>query len=500
MKESDKQYLRSIAEKYGDEALHDALLEYSYGNSTFDNAMRSAGQTRRYAGLKGAIYTIPSFLLCTMIYPPLSFVLLIGAIANRISAKWHEQKGILGALNPFSWAEYIATGNYKNKDNDGKTAYDILQHRNASDKNTVADDSSTLSAVTGTALDEKQRSKLENIVFRPWFITFDNGEVVKLMSYDEDGAKLGAKGLIERPDMLKRLGTQISTYEQYKNNMDQRYSVYKAIFDDGQIFYTIGKTEAEAEKTAKELVKSLGETFDEGYKNNNINAPKYKIPNLLRLEQQETLEIPLPKKVMNISNRATAPGKKEVDNEKESKFFWQYGTELYQVEMTFTKGMPGGCFVMKFPTENFEMAEKIVKDILSDFWNTPYGKMIRDEQDETDNWYMAQFIDGDRYLIHGKNETAVKQMALNLYRIKMNACKRFISKKYGKVIDAKMERVGHIFIADNIRKIKDSTSNKPEKLIRPKEILVNVVYKEYNEVKRKTEKTEVIMDKIPLKA
>lgn len=502
IKESDKQYLQSIAEKYGNETLYNALLEYSYGHHTFDHEMHSAGQTKRYAGMKGALFTVPSFLLCTLIYPPLAFVLLMGAIANRISAKWHEQKGLFGALNPLSWAEYIATGNYRNKDENGKTAYDGAPRRtvgnDADRKNIGAGDSSALQNSIGQSMKDVEVSKLESLVFRDWFITFDNGEVVKLISYNEEGAKIGAKALIDHPIMLKRLGAQISAYERYKSGMDQQYSVYKAVFNDGQIFYTIGKTEEEATATAKEIVKSLGKAIDEGYKNNHINIQSYRVPNLVRLEIQEKLEIPLPQSVVDISNFASVPGKED-NNEKESKFFWQYGTNLYQVEMIFSKGMPANSFVMKFPTENFEMAKKIVKEILSDFWNTPYGKMLRDDQSDMDNWYMAKFIDGDRYLIHDKDDVAAKQKALSLYRLKMNSCKRFISQNFTKVIDSKMEKVGRIFIADSLGKIKEPAPDKPEKFIKPEEIRVSAVYKEYNEVKRKIEKTEIILDKIPLK-
>lgn len=498
VKESDKQYLQSIAEKYGNETLYNALLEYSYGHHTFDHEMHSAGQTKRYAGMKGALFTVPSFLLCTLIYPPLAFVLLMGAVANRISAKWHEQKGILGALNPFSWAEYIATGNYRNKDADGNTAYDAAPRRTAGDKedrkNIDAGDSSALQHSIAQSMENVEVSKLESMVFRYWFITFDNGEVAKVLSYDEDGAKMSAKTLIDHPVMLKRLGAQISAYERYKNVMDQQYSVYKAIFNDGQIFYTIGKTEEEASGTAKEIVKGLGKAFDDSYKSNHINVQKYKVPNLERLEVQEKLEIPLPKTVENISNYASVPGK-ENDNEKESKFFWQYGTDLYQVEMTFSNGVPKDCFRMRFPAENFEMARKIVDDILSDFWNTPYGKMIRDDKDDTDNWYKARFADGDCYIVHGKNLEEMKQIALNLYLYKMKRCMRFIDSKYNKVLDAKREKVARIFLADSLSKVKDTAPDKPDKIIDLKNIMVEAVYKEYNEVKRREETRQTVLEK-----
>ena len=154
---------------------------------------------------------------------------------------------------------------------------------------------------------------------------------------------------------------------------------------------------------------------------------------------------------------------------------------------------------MKFPTENSEMAVKIVKEILSDFWNTPYGKMLRNDQSDTDNWYMAKFIDGDRYLIHDKDEEAAKRKALNLYRRKINACKSFISQNFTKVIDSKMKKVERTFIADSLSKIKKQSPGKTEKLIKPKEIQVSVVYKKYNEVKGRVEKEKTILDKIPLK-
>ena len=150
---------------------------------------------------------------------------------------------------------------------------------------------------------------------------------------------------------------------------------------------------------------------------------------------------------------------------------------------------------MRFPAENFEMARKIVDDILSDFWNTPYGKMIRDDKDDTDNWYKARFADGDCYIVHGKNLEEMKQIALNLYLYKMKRCMRFIDSKYYKVLDAKREKVARIFLADSLSKVKDTAPDKPDKIIDLKNIMVEAVYKEYNEVKRREETRQTVLGK-----
>lgn len=484
IKESDKQYLQKIAEKYGSEILYNVLFEYSYGRHTYDTNMRSAGRSKNYAGLKGAAYSIPSFLLCTLISPPLSFILLIGAIANRISAKWQEQKGALGALNPFTWAEYIATGNYKNTDDEGNTIYNKAPHRtpaNITDRQNIdSGDPDALKNTINQSVKNIDIFKLENLVFREWFIVFDNSEVVKIISYDEDNAKMAAKTLIDHPIMLKRLGAQLYAYERYKNIMNQQYSVYKAIFSDGQIFYTVGKNTEEASETAKALVKELGTTFDETYEKNHINVQKYKMPNLVRVEIQEKLEIPLPKKIKNISNYASVPGE-ENDIKKERDYFWQYGSELYQAKIIFSEGMGEKDFIMNFPAENSNMAKNILKDILSGFWETDYGKMLKANKESNGKWCIAKFEDGDRYIIHDSDNA--KTIALFLYTYKMNICERYIKQNYSKILEEKKKKVGTLFSASSLSK----TKNIPD----IDNIIISGIYEKYDEEKKNTIKEQI---------
>lgn len=87
VKESDKQYIKSLVEKYGTECVTNALLEYTYGHHTYDNRMHSAGQKAENRGAKGLAIAIPSFLLCALISPPAAFILLLGAVTNRMCAK-----------------------------------------------------------------------------------------------------------------------------------------------------------------------------------------------------------------------------------------------------------------------------------------------------------------------------------------------------------------------------------------------------------------------------
>ena len=76
---------------------------------------------------------------------------------------------------------------------------------------------------------------------------------------------------------------------------------------------------------------------------------------------------------------------------------------------------------------------------------------------------------------------------------------RFIDSKYDNVLNAKREKVARIFLADSLSKVKDTAPDKPDKIIDLNNIMVEAVYKEYNEVKRRVEKTETVLEKSSFK-
>ena len=502
VKESDKQYLKQLTEKYGKDCIYNTLLEYTYGGHTFDSTMHSAGQKDKYSGINGLPVIIPSFLLCALISPPAALILLIGAVANRITARWYEQKNtILGALNPFSWAEYLATGNYRSgkgeggKDNKsdnskGKT----LSSKDFSDVSTgeVMQD-----AITGMYGD-KTIDEFKKLVFRYWFITFDNGEVLKALVNDKEAAKYFGNVMIKYPLMLNRFGRQLSSYEQYKSMMDQEYKVYKAIYDDGQVLYTIGKDEQEASATAREMVKGYAKGFDNSYKNNNIaKIDKFKVPNLIRLDEQETLEIKFPEKIENISEYATVPAKRSPHSKKEG-YFWQWGEKeqssqkghnaiLKDVETKLSKGL----LVMHIPAENRNSAENIITKIFRDeFKNSPYGKQFMSETYEGENWYRVSFLDGDKYIIHDRNKDEAKKKVLHFYKRKVDVAAKLTDEIYRKEIYKKRDEVLTSFSDSNITLVKEDDL-KP-KVIDMKKINVISAIRDYDEVKERETKSEYI--------
>lgn len=502
VKESDKQYLKSLVEKYGTECVTNALLEYSYGGHTFDHRMRSAGQKGEYKGAKGLAVAVPSFLLCSLISPPTALILLMGAVANRVTARWYEQKNtILGALNPLSWAEYIATGNYRNNgnndDNDffGKKDDKKTNHRTPDKKDfTDVSTGEVTQDVINQNLSDKDMEEIKKIQFKYWFITFDNNEVLKVMANDKTAAEYFGKSVIMYPLVLKRLGEQISSYEQYKSAMNAEYKVYKAIYSDGQVLYTIGKNEQEATNTAQAMIKGYAQGFDEGYKDvrriAGSGAEKFKVANVIRLEEQETLEIKFPSKIINISEYANIPTATNTRNRKAG-YYWQWGEAdehgniksggLHDVRTALSQGL----LVMHTPADNSNNAEKIISEIFRNFKTSSYGKQLLDQSYEDDTWYKVSFLDGDSYVIHDKDkETAVRKV-LEFYRLKIKVCKdKYADKgKYINIITKRYEKVVDDFGAKNVKEVKVDDLNPKE--ININKLKINSVMRDYDVTKDK---------------
>ena len=482
VKESDKQYLKSLIEKYGAECVTNALLEYSYGGHTFDHHMRSAGQKGEYKGLKGAAVVIPSFLLCSLISPPAALILLIGAVANRVTARCYEQKDtFLGALNPLSWSEYLATGNYRGifgkKDDTGKDEKTASRRSPNQDSFSDTSTGNVTQDVINQNLSDKSIEEIKKLKFKYWFIMFDNGEVLKVMANDQTAAEYFGKAVIRYPLVLNRLGSQISTYEQYKSAMEEEYKVYKAIYDDGQVLYTIGKNEQEARATAKEMVKGYAQGFDEGYKEvmkiQGSGAEKFKVANVIRLDEQETLEIELPEKIQNVAEYANVPASTS-GTKKMKGYYWQWGETdehgnvrpggLHDIKTTLSQGI----LTMHFPADNSNNALKTLTEIFKDFKNTQYGKQLLDQSYENDNWYKVSFLDGDSYVIHDRSREAAAEKVRKFYLFKIKTCLNIYAGKgkYTNIIAKRYEKVVNDFNSSNVKEIKPDDFN-------PKEININ---------------------------
>lgn len=500
LKETDKQHLKAITEKYGSDCVINALLEYSYGGHTFDQHMHSAGQKGNYSGLKGLGIAIPSFLLCTMISPPLSLILLIGAVANRMTARWYEQKNaILGALNPLSWSEYIATGNYRGS---GKNDLFGKKSDNTVRRSPTKDDFSDASVgnmkdAADNMYADTEKEKIKDLRFKYWFITFDNGEVLKVMANDKTAAEYFGKMTIAHPIMLNRFGKQITAYEQYRSAMSEEYKVYKAIYDDGQVLYTIGKNEQEATNTAQEMVKGYAEGFDgalEDIRSISISGvEKFKVAKVKKLEEQESLDLPLPEKIKNVSETAPFTSASSTAN-KEKKlrgYYWQWGEVdengnvkkggLHDIKTTLSQGL----LVMHTPAGNSNNAEKIITTIFRNFKNTSYGKQLLSKSYESDEWYKVTFLDGDAYVIHDKSKAEAAKKVLEFYRYKIKVCKDAYSdnNRYIGIIAKRYDEVVNDFGAKNVKPVRTDE-------FRPKDIdidklKINSVLRDYDVVKDK---------------
>ena len=437
IKKHDKQYIKSLVEKYGVECVANSLLEYRY--RTHDYSYKSGGADSSNGGMKGfRRVVVPSFLLCTLISPPTSFLLLLGAVTNRMCAKWEEQKKLMAAINPLSWAEYIATGNYKNN-NDENQERTYNTNKNEFDKNTekvirrstsgqeqnVHDE---INRVTNQNLEGLSSSEIENLVFRYWFITFDNGEVYKVMANDKKNAENYGKAIIAHPLMLNRLDIQLKNYDHYKKLMKEKYDVYRVIYDDGQILYAIGKDENEVKATGKKMVSSYAKAYTDVFDKFNLNVNPFIVPNIKYIEKQDTLDIKFPNKITKISQSASIPNIKTNnqnnlywENVKDGRF-WQYSIFFIadnQDKPLLTMNIP--CSVKNDENAAKELATRIIKDIQNP--NSEYRKMFINIQAKSDyKWYKIKFKDGDVYFMYTKNEKEANSIAYEVYKTKIEKC------------------------------------------------------------------------------
>lgn len=422
IKKSDKEYIKSLVEKYGTECVANALLEYTYRGHDFSNQMQSGGQKEENRGAKGLKVVIPSFLLCTLISPPTAFLFLLGAVTNRMCAKWHEQENVPSALNTLSWAEYIATGNYK-KDGDknyfsnNKTSNTEEATRRSSENPDVKD---VLNKVTKDELSKLSLSEKEKLAFKYWYITFDNGEVFKVMAYDKENAEAYGKAIIKYPLMIKRYKFYLSSSEQYKKYMKEDYDIYRVIYDDGQVLYDIGKNENEAIDTGDEMVKKYAKAYDEAFKKSKVNTNPFIIPSIIRVEKQKDLsDIQYPKKMMKVSIEKPIVSRESTNSktdlfweELDGGHFWQYSIVFYTEKKQI--------FRMNLPCPRGSESEKESKNyacgIIKNLIQSVYGDMLRNN--DSNKWYECRFKDGDCYYICSEDSQKAENIALKTYSIK----------------------------------------------------------------------------------
>lgn len=503
VKESDRQYIKSLVEKYGTECITNAILEYTYGTHTFDHKMHSGGQKAENRGAKGLLVAIPSFLLCTLISPPAAFILLLGAVTNRMCAKWHEQKRILSALNPMSWAEYIATGNYRNKDGtvdfsnknnntDSKNTEDTIR-RSINDPNETPELKDVVDDVTKDNLSGMTLSEIETAIFRYWFITFDNGEVFKVKANNEENAVNYGKAVIRYPLTLKRFAFQLRSYEQYKNLMKEEYDVYRIIYSDGQVLYAVGKNEQEAKATGKEMVTTYAKAYTDTFKKSNVHVNTFAVPSVVRVEKQETLDIPFPKEITKVSNTASIPGANIEDRsdlywETLGGHFWQYSILFNASKSIFKMNFPG-------PRDNDDNAKKLARALIVSIKqpDSTYKKMlVTANNDSTSKWYKASFLDGDLYYVYAEDKAEAEKIALSLYKVKISICGSILKGENANAFNKGIQANGHSLSLTEVKKEKY-----PEI---PKNIYdINVkvprhLTAEEKQMKYKGEKTEYIIN------
>ena len=277
--EISKLYIKSLAEKYGNEAVYDAINERSYSYGTYGRDMHSPGSSSAYNGAPGFFKSIPSFLICALISPPLAGLMLLGALFHRINQKWHDHDSAIAMMNPFTWAEYLATGNYVPKGMD-KPFWTSGENTNPDDVKAAHGDSSTMAASAAMAANELNENvppeEASRLIYNYRWLCFDNGEIRKVKCYNDQQAAAYAKVFLTNPQKNGGKGAR-TNYENLNKLLrsKQEMNAYICEYDDGQIIYVAAESEATAKTIADSIIVKTAELYKKQDSSYEVPVLKY---------------------------------------------------------------------------------------------------------------------------------------------------------------------------------------------------------------------------------
>lgn len=421
-------------EKYGNEAVYDAINERSYNYNYYNRDMDSPGTTSSYNGAKGFMKSLPSFLLCALISPPLAGIMLLGALFHRVNQKWHDHDSAIAMMNPFTWAEYLATGNYIPKGMD-KPFWTAGENAKAKNIEKVEGDSSAMgAALANSQINENvPEEEAGSLIYNYHWLFFDNGEIRKTKCYTEEDAKRAALTYLKKQNRNDKQneGARIN-YEGLNEILkkDKEYSVYVCEYDDGQLIYCIGKTENDAKIAADNILVGIAQYFKK-----NID-PTYEIPKIKYVTETNWDQI---KPMTNYKGCSRSkPMHKEILSSHRSteSYYWDFDN-FKQYTLTMVGGL-AGLIRFKIPavySQKNTQAGNIAKEIFNKT-NTVlmiYINSIHDANYDT-VWYNVKSFDGDSYIIpctgyDNKDEEIKYALTVGeqLFKLKMQALRSIMS-------------------------------------------------------------------------
>lgn len=444
--EISKLYIKSLMEKYGNEAVYDAINERSYNYNYYNRDMDSPGTTSSYNGAKGFMKSIPSFLLCALISPPLAGIMLLGALFHRINQRWHDHDSAIAMMNPFTWAEYLATGNYIPKGMD-KPFWTSGENANPNDVKNAHGDSSTMAMSAAMMQNEINENVPEEeagmLIYNYRWLCFDNGEIRKVKCYSDQQAAAYAKVFLTSPQRNNGKGMRLN-YENMNKLLKskQEINAYICEYDDGQKIYVVAETENAASTVADDIIVKAANILK---KQDN----SYEIPKMQYVTKTDWDKIQPMIGCSNITK--SKPAHKDYvpthrDTTKgDEKYYWDFD-RFKQYTLTTVGGL-AGIVRFKIPAvysqrnmQAGDIAKKLFDKTETDW--VSYINSIRDANYNT-VWYNVKSFDGDSYIVpctdYDNKDAEIKHALLvgeELFRLKIKALRSVMSnEEITKVID-----------------------------------------------------------------
>ena len=454
----DLKVLEEISLRNGSDNTIESLFEYAYGGGkpSYDFNRTGGGIA---TGLWGLVQSIPSFAICSLISWPMTVIAGIGILSNRLQSRWEDKKSWLNRLDPRFWADYMGKphelagitkgggslldrallwpitvparilgvsagvlGLSELKDklkskvkNVEDEIFGFKKYKEAEkdkDGNVIAGADSSLSP-----------EEIKNLVFREYWITLSNGEVLRVRADSEEHAKLFATYFCSNPKMLVYYGVL------NRQIMEQKWGKYKFIFDDGEIAYGVGKTKDDAAKEALKNRKELCDALNESSKDLMPLVP-LAYPAIINLDDVkpvygEEIGIPDANKFKKVTTE-----KPNVDGKSDGKV--KLPNPVYEYESLHHYRVAWVNFRFNMPSLDDKMAIEILRRLVSDRRGNSVFKEIEKKMQDKRDLYNVKFKDGDVYTIASENDTNAIKLGKAIHSIKIDVINGVIENAGGR--------------------------------------------------------------------
>ena len=367
------------------------------------NFRRTSGATD--GRIKGALKSILPFAITVAISWPMALLAGIGALSYRWQKRWEDKDAKRHIINPAYWTDYLANrhgkSNDKNKDKD--------QDKNKENDNlktaAVAGVGAGVGALGGGLLATRAKQAMEvtpeerkTEAFKIFWVTFSNGEIMRVRALDENGAKELCNTIIKQ--------TTNPVYNKLNDKIRLGCPRYKLYLDTGEIVYWSGIDKKTAVKEAFSTRLELCTILNREYPNITKMEPMEAPTKVVKSEAKKGEYITIPE----LNNYTISTEKPDFSKpEKTQRRFYEWGT-LKHFKTSF-----GLYSNICFPSESEKDAEKIIKEFYS---------VIKNENDKliseiNTSKYKVTFIDGDIYHIPEGDEYRAGETAKKIHNAKL---------------------------------------------------------------------------------